>query len=122
MNEGPAWETSKENVLPVKRGRSTKGLQNSLNHIHNTAQKGTNSIFEEELAGEQTPSSILDVYVRYFKWTRDEFPSNAAKSMEILERCTAQLSAASELKNDMRFVKMWIEYVSQRLRLNYMAN
>ena len=30
-NETPTWEQSKENVVPIKKGRKLKGLTESLN-------------------------------------------------------------------------------------------
>ena len=34
--ESETWETSKENVQPIKRGRSTKGLSNALSTNQDT--------------------------------------------------------------------------------------
>ena len=36
--EAPTWETSKENVMPLKKGRSTKGLKVGLGGL--AAQSG----------------------------------------------------------------------------------
>ena len=47
----------------------------------------------------------------YLKWTRSNFPSNSAKTLEVLEKCTNDLKNYEELKNDPRHVKVWIEYV-----------
>jgi hypothetical protein len=52
---------------------------------------------------------------RHFKWIRDEFPSDFVRSLEFLERCTCDLKSNENLKNDIRFVKMWCEYVSKIL-------
>jgi len=111
--EDPQWETSKENVLPLKRGRSTKKLadaflaQSEGSHVENSAM----AAFEKELSEARSlGSDVLDIYVRYFKWTRDQYPSNSSKAMQLLERCTAQLVSNPKFKNDLRFVQMWIEY------------
>jgi len=50
---------------------------------------------------------------RHFKWIRDTFPSDLSRSLAFLERCTNDLKSNEGLKNDIRFVKMWIEYVSK---------
>ena len=34
MDENAAWETAKENVLPLKRGRATKGLAERVEYNH----------------------------------------------------------------------------------------
>ena len=44
--QAPAWETSKENVLPIKRGRSVRGLQESslaLQQQNSLAETETNA-------------------------------------------------------------------------------
>jgi thiamine pyrophosphate-dependent acetolactate synthase large subunit-like protein len=57
-------------------------------------------------------SEILDGYAKYIKWTRDTYTSNSDKALKLLERCTYELKNEETLKNDLKFVKMWIEYVS----------
>ena len=44
--EQPAWEMSKENVKPVKSGRSAKGL--ALSTIGGDALKDKNWVLEQE--------------------------------------------------------------------------
>lgn len=111
--EDPAWETSKENVLPLKSGRSTKKLADAF--LAQSEGFGTEPsaavVFEKELSNARSlGSDVLDIYVRFFKWTRDQYPSNSTKAMQLLERCTAQLVSVPKYKNDPRFVQMWIEY------------
>lgn len=112
--ETASWETSKENVQPIKSGRSTKGLSNVLSKSQDTDMiENVIQDFEKQLKTAMiTGADRLDIYVRYFKWTRDQFPSSASKAMQILEKCTADLTKESKYKNDVRFVQMWVEYVS----------
>ena len=111
----PVWETSKENVLPLKRGRSAKGLADTLGA--DKKKKSSDYLSEEKsfensliLASDNVKK--LEIYVGYFKWTRNTFVSNSEKALKLLERCTCDLKDEEVLKNDLRFVKMWIEYVS----------
>lgn len=111
----PVWETSKENVLPLKRGRSAKGLADTLGT--DKKKKSSDSLNEEKsfengliLASDNVKK--LEIYVGYFKWTRNTFVSNSERALKLLERCTCDLKDEEVLKNDLRFVKMWIEYVS----------
>ncbi len=136
----PAWESSKENVVPIKRGRSAKGLGEILTNdkdgkqIQDSLQE---SEFEKILIKQEAvPAQLLDAYVQYFKWVRDTFPTNSDKALKLLEvsdteycsfevsqilkrnltlifpqRCTFSLKGEESVKNDHRFVKMWIEYV-----------
>lgn len=110
------WELSKENVVPVKRGRSAAVLSDTL-----TAQKyaRTEDVdqafvqrFEDMLAtSQQDALARLSTYESYLKWTCDRYPSDTAKRMRILERCTCELKSEECLRNEPRFIKMWIEYV-----------
>ena len=92
------WELRKENVIPIKRGRSVKGLQESLlrpNHLdesESTREKG----FQDELkAHVDSPIGQLETYIKYFKWTRDRFPTNSDKALKLLEVKRERLSCSS---------------------------
>ena len=85
----PTWEACKENVLPIKRGRSAKGLSESLQK--NTEDLSENNsrdiIFEDSIiaASKSSPKELLDAYSLYFKWTRDTYPTNTEKALKLLE-------------------------------------
>jgi len=138
LDQAHGWEACKENVLPVKRGRSANVLGEKLTTIKSSADadaanaKDVNMFEEmlrrareihnaEVLAQEQdlppppTDSNqvpgLLEVYLLYFKWTRDTYPSSSDKALSVLELATCDLKHADHLKNDARLVKLWIEYV-----------
>ena len=48
---------------------------------------------------------------RYIKWTRDNFPSDGSKSLELIERATAEFVQDTKYAEDDRYVRLWIEYV-----------
>ena len=84
----PVWEACKENVLPIKRGRSAKGLSESL--LNNTedasGNKSRDKIFEDSIiTAAKSPKELLDAYSLYFKWTRDTYPTNTEKALKLLE-------------------------------------
>ena len=84
----PAWEAYKENVLPIKRGRSVKGLSESLQKSSDSASidKLREKVFEDTIiAAGKTPKELLEAYILYFKWTRDAYPSSAEKALNLLE-------------------------------------
>lgn len=85
----PAWEACKENVLPIKRGRSAKGLSESLQKNCESASidKLREKLFEDSIvaASKSSPKELLDSYILYFKWTRDTYPSNAETALKLLE-------------------------------------
>ncbi len=81
------WEASKENVMPLKRGRSIKTLNENLEKPlkHEKVEKMHENIFEEKIKTSNTSIDLLASYINYVKWTRDTFPSNADKSLKLLE-------------------------------------
>ena len=114
------WELCKENVAPLKRGRSVKGLSDQLasnpvadSGIHEAQERAFEQGIEDAIAGEASGASskeILDKFVIYYKWTRDTYPSKTEKALQLLERCTVALKDDLAMKNDNKFVKLWIEY------------
>lgn len=90
MNEAPAWETCKENVLPVKRGRSAKGLSEAL--AKPVLDDGTEAaererLFESQLSACAENDSVtkLNIYIQHIKWFRDAFPTSSDKVFALLE-------------------------------------
>jgi hypothetical protein len=83
----PAWEACKENVLPIKRGRSAKGLSDTLQNNDHLIDSSREKIFSDSIitAGKESPKALLDAYVLYFKWTRDAYPSSSEKALKLLE-------------------------------------
>jgi hypothetical protein len=86
----PAWETSKENVLPIKRGRSAKGLNDALSKstIHQEVELANREReFESQLLAcdPSLPALMLEVYVQYMKWAKDAFPTSPNKFHKLLE-------------------------------------
>ena len=93
----PAWETSKENVLPVKRGRSAKGLSDALSKpkLHSEQENLARiADFDSELQNCPTEEAYqrLDIYIKYIKWVRDAYPGSAERVFELLEVRTPQHS------------------------------
>lgn len=39
------------------------------------------------------------------------FPTSSSKTIEVLEKATNALKDLDELKNDIRYIQLWIEYV-----------
>lgn len=83
----PTWEACKENVLPIKRGRSARGLSSTLDRGVSgvSADEEREHQFQDEIAAAFEPKHLLDVYVQYFKWIRDMYPSNSDKALKLLE-------------------------------------
>jgi hypothetical protein len=96
MSKAPAWEACKENVLPIKRGRSAKGLSDTLLKSSDSllSDRMCEKTFEDAIsaAGNASPKQLLDAYILYFKWVRDTYPSSAEKALKLLEVFLCQVS------------------------------
>ncbi|KXZ53625.1 CKS2 protein [Gonium pectorale] len=86
------WETAKENAVPVKCGRSKAAL----------------SALGQELADE---TGVLEAKRRYIKWMQ-EYGVGAGKAdlQKVLEACTKELQRHARYNNDIRFLRLWIQY------------
>ena len=51
---------------------------------------------------------------RFLKWTQDTFKAGGhqAELVPLLERCTRELQGAGQYKSDVRYLRLWIQYVS----------
>lgn len=88
------WETCKENVQPIKRGRSARGLGTAVGCANSGVSEALSiqgKSFEQTIAdiASRNPQSkeLLDTYAQFFKWTRDSFPSSSDKAQLVLEVC-----------------------------------
>ena len=54
---------------------------------------------------------------RFIKWTQDTFRTGGyqAELLPLLERCTRELQHLDKYKTDIRYLRIWIQYVSHEL-------
>lgn len=52
---------------------------------------------------------------RLIKWTQDTYKSGGhqAELLPILERCTRELQGIAKYRTDLRYLRVWIQYVSK---------
>jgi hypothetical protein len=59
---------------------------------------------------------------RFIRWTQDTFSAGGHKAelLPLLERCTRELQAAEggRYRTDIRYLRVWVQYVSFRAVLN----
>ncbi|TRY92461.1 hypothetical protein DNTS_028169 [Danionella cerebrum] len=109
------WEYSKENIQPLRQGRSASALQQALTQqqegSHTTLNLKKQS-FESELRL-YNGDDPLDVWVRYIKWTKQTYPQGGKESnlSVLLERAVMRFTADEKYQNDVRYVELWIEFV-----------
>ncbi|GAB2235097.1 hypothetical protein Droror1_Dr00004379 [Drosera rotundifolia] len=114
---GCEWEMFKENVRPLKRGRNVNMLNNALRshskprHFNSLLQTQTQrKLFEaiEEYQGDDPLRPWLDC----IKWVQEAFPTGGDSSRLILiyEQCVRTFWHEDRYKNDLRYLKIWLEY------------
>ncbi|KAH6845388.1 Mad3/BUB1 homology region 1-domain-containing protein [Chaetomium sp. MPI-CAGE-AT-0009] len=121
-------EDHKENIQALPSGRSAKKLaelfsQSPLQPQLTPSPLDTKDVndsiraeFEEELAQISESDDPLDIYDRYVRWTFDAYPTAQATPQSqlhtLLERATKAFVSSPQYKNDPRYVKMWLHYIT----------
>ncbi|KAF9929597.1 hypothetical protein FBU30_001438 [Linnemannia zychae] len=113
-----AIELEKENIQPLRQGRSAQVLTRLFTTQHDDRaqqQAAMHGRFQEELAHLDELEDPLDVYSRYVKWMVENYPQSAGQGYDsqltpILERALADFKDEQRYKNDTRFVKLLIIY------------
>ncbi|KAD4585393.1 hypothetical protein R6Q59_035989 [Mikania micrantha] len=112
---GNEWELFKENVRPLKRGRHVKLLNDSLKsnsdiRIRSTLKETRRKLIKsiDEYEGEDPLQPWLDC----IKWVQDAFPPGGDCSglVVIIEQCVRTFWHDERYKNDLRYLKVWLEY------------
>ncbi|GAB1286713.1 Mitotic checkpoint serine/threonine-protein kinase BUB1 beta [Apodemus speciosus] len=111
--EGAEWELSKENVQPLRHGRSMSTLQGALAHqdsAGNATLQQQKRAFESEIRF-YSGNDPLDVWDRYINWTEQNFPQGGKESnmSTLLERAIETLQGEKRYYNDPRFLSLWIK-------------
>ncbi|TKY69134.1 Mitotic spindle checkpoint protein BUBR1 [Spatholobus suberectus] len=112
---GNEWETFKENVRPLKRGRNVNLLNHALNsHAHNNLKK---SLIQQrrkliEAIEEYQGDDPLLPWIQCIKWVQEAFPPGGDSSglVVIYEQCVRAFWHSEGYKDDLRYLKVWLEY------------
>ncbi|RLN97582.1 hypothetical protein BBJ28_00010322 [Nothophytophthora sp. Chile5] len=108
------WETSKENVMPLKRGRNVPDLNKAL-HAHDSFQAKVR--LDDEVKGKEEAirayegDDPLAGWVEYIRWLEVKMPEDTRRKFTALEKCTRALKDNPRYRNDLRYIRLWIQYV-----------
>lgn len=129
-------EAHKENIQALPSGRSAKKLAEVLSPQNpssrapvrqplgsiatptetKTANDAMRADFEAEVAALVESDDPLDIYDRYVRWTLDAYPSAqatpASQLHTVLERATKAFLASPQYRNDPRYLRLWLQYIS----------
>ncbi|KAF2310813.1 hypothetical protein GH714_017431 [Hevea brasiliensis] len=109
------WELFKENVRPLKGGRNVRLLNDALkSHAHNQLKK---SLLETrsrliEAIDEYKGNDPLLPWLERIKWVQESFPPGGDCSglIVIYEQCLRAFWHSDRYKDDLRYLKVWLEY------------
>lgn len=110
----------KENIMPIPQGRSAKTLDKLIHTNQETLGKEMmiqrlqfeNSL-DPTILGEQ--DDPLDTYLQYIRWIRETYRTgntNESELIQLLERTTHDFKDDSYYKNEIRYFKVWLEYIT----------
>lgn len=127
-------EAQKENIQALPSGRSARKLVELFSPLSATSRQPLQSVatptpsdtknindciraeYESELDNIAECDDPLDVYDRYVRWIFDAYPSAqatpASQLHTVLERATKSFIGAPQYKNDPRYLKLWLQYIS----------
>ncbi|KAL8172352.1 hypothetical protein V2J09_024156, partial [Rumex salicifolius] len=112
---GGEWELYKENVRPLKRGRNVKILNEALkSHSNIQLKKSLLQTRRKLIEGidEYKGDDPLKPWLECIKWVQEAFPAGGDSSGLILiyEQCVRAFWHEPRYKDDIRFLKVWLEY------------
>ncbi|CAI2174175.1 216_t:CDS:2 [Funneliformis geosporum] len=121
--EFSSFEHQKENILPVKQGRSAAALSQIFSSepsaLYTELQAGHDK-FNAELENLDELDDPFDVYDRYIKWTMENYPQASgphSKVCQLLERASNSFINDARYKNDPRYLRCWLQYSKHVRRL-----
>lgn len=109
-------ECQKENIEPVRQGRSVTSLAKAFDTdpVHASVENDSRrEAYEAELREASELDDPLEVWVRYLAWTKEAYPAGQSSHsgyIQLLERCSKQFVRVPHYSNDPRYLKIWIEY------------
>ncbi|KAB8086265.1 hypothetical protein EE612_009469 [Oryza sativa] len=109
------WETFKENVRPLKRGRNVGLLNRALKAHADPAQRAALLAARRkmiEAIDEYSGEDPLQPWIDCIKWVQESFPTGGDCSglVVIYEQCVRAFWHDDRYKNDLRYLKVWLEY------------
>lgn len=108
-------EIEKENILPLKEGRSAQGLSQTLRE--DASQLNTTRLaFERRLLEElEDMDDPFELFMEYITWINHAYPQGGSSKqsgmLDVLERCLMYLRDMETYRNDPRFLKLWLWYI-----------
>lgn len=113
-------EGEKENIVPLRNGRSAAALSKSLRDKADTGSSSkiaeTRLQFEKRILQDlEELDDPLELYTEYINWINNAYPqggqSKQSGMLSTLERCLMYFQDFETYKNDPRYLKLWLWYL-----------
>lgn len=111
-------ESQKENIQPIQEGRSAAALARVFaipaTEMRESQIKERDE-FEKRISNCSELDDPIEPFLQYIQWVTENFPQGqTAESglVQILERCTSEFRDTSYYKNDPRYLKVWLRYIT----------
>ncbi|CEP62695.1 Mad3p LALA0_S06e01596g [Lachancea lanzarotensis] len=116
-------EGEKENIIPLRSGRSALALSKNLGQKATNMDNGNaDGIVKQRLEFEkrllqdlEDLDDPLELFLQYITWINNAYPqggqSKQSGMLEVLERCLMYFRDFATYKNDPRYVKLWMSYL-----------
>ncbi|GLI67253.1 hypothetical protein VaNZ11_011435 [Volvox africanus] len=103
------WELTKENCVPVRQGRSKAALEEMADPALDMLEAKRRELWSA--ITEYKGDDPLEPWQRFIKWMQ-EYGVGGGKAdlMKVLEACTRELRKYPRYTNDIRFLRIWIQY------------
>lgn len=108
-------EDEKENILPLREGRSAQRLSQVLNEDFSQLNN-TRLAFERRLLEElEDMDDPFELFMEYITWINHAYPQGGSSKrsgmLDLLERCLMYFRDIETYKNDPRLLKVWLWYI-----------
>lgn len=110
-------EADKENIQPVPQGRSVQKLA-EMAHMDKNELESRLEIEKQQYEAQLDPDRVADLddplepYLEYLGWIRESYPSgNKTELIQLLERTTHDFKDDEYYKNEVRYFRIWLEYI-----------
>ncbi|ODV84938.1 hypothetical protein CANARDRAFT_8073 [[Candida] arabinofermentans NRRL YB-2248] len=113
-------EQDKENIQVLPQGRSAHMLSKTITQSTQLDRKSTLSSQRTQFENQLTPDNLLDLddplepYLNYLKWIHESYPAGASSDsglIQLLEKITHDFKDDEYYKNEIRYFKVWLEYI-----------
>lgn len=106
---------AKENIQPLAAGRNVEQLEVALNAECQEELLQQRKQYEQDILN-YAGDDPLDLWFDYVTWVEQSYPKSGKESAldDLLKKCLSTFEKVDRYKQDPRFIRLFIKYVSLR--------